>query len=61
MVKVNINNGKRVLEAKQGEILINVLSAQGINLPSACGSKVNCGLCKLKVTKPEIPFTKAEF
>lgn len=61
MVKVNINNGKRVLEAKEGEILIDVLSAQGIHLPSACGSKGNCGLCKLKVTKPEIPFTKAEF
>lgn len=60
MVKVSINNGKRVLEAKEGEMLIDVLSAQGIHLPSACGSKGNCGLCKLKVVEPEIPFTKHE-
>jgi Na+-transporting NADH:ubiquinone oxidoreductase subunit F len=60
MVKININNGKKVLEANEGEKLIDVLSAQGIHLPSACGSKGNCGLCKIKVIKPQIPFTKPE-
>ena len=56
MVKVSINNGKRVLEAKEGEMLIDVLSAQGIHLPSACGSK-NCGLCKLKSNRRSIHKT----
>jgi Na+-transporting NADH:ubiquinone oxidoreductase subunit F len=60
MVKVNINNGKRVLEIKEGEKLIDILSAHGIHLPSACGSKGNCGLCKIKVIKPEISFTESE-
>ncbi len=61
MVKVDINNGKRVLEVNEGEKLVDVLSAQGIYLPSACGSKGNCGLCKIKVIAPQIPFTESEF
>lgn len=60
MFKISINNGKKVLDANEGEKLIDVLSSQGIHLPSACGSKGKCGLCKIKVTKPEIPFTEAE-
>lgn len=60
MVKVDLNNGARVLEAKEGELLIDVLSSQGIHLPSACGSKGKCGLCKLKVPNSELPFTDAE-
>lgn len=60
MVKVDINNGKRVLEINRGKLLIDALSEQGIHLPSACGSKGKCGLCKVKVINPEIPFTEPE-
>jgi Na+-transporting NADH:ubiquinone oxidoreductase subunit F len=60
LIKININNGKKVLDANEGEKLIDVLSAHGIHLPSACGSKGNCGLCKIKVIKPEISFTESE-
>lgn len=60
MIKVDINNGKRVLEINGGKLLIDVLSEQGIHLPSACGSRGKCGLCKIKVNNPEIPFTEPE-
>ena len=37
-VKININDGGKVLEVESGSTLLNTLSEQGIFLPSACGS-----------------------
>ena len=44
-VKVNINDGDKVLEVESGSTLLNTLSEQGIFLPSACGGKGACGQC----------------
>jgi Na+-transporting NADH:ubiquinone oxidoreductase subunit F len=49
MIKIDINNGKKVLEAENGLRLIDVLASQNIFIPSACGSMGKCGLCKIKV------------
>ena len=48
-VKIDINNGKKVLDVPQGGDLMHTLADQGIFLPSACGGKANCGQCKVQV------------
>ena len=48
-VKIDINNGKRVLDVAQGGDLLHTLADQKIFLPSACGGKANCGQCKVTV------------
>lgn len=48
--KININDDpERQLLIPTGEKLLNALGAQGIYLPSACGSGGTCGECKVKV------------
>ena len=48
-VKIDINDGKKVLDVPQGASLLNTLADQKIFLPSACGGKGNCGQCKCQV------------
>jgi len=46
--KITINNEKE-LTIKGGDSLLSVLTAEKIFIPSACGGRGTCGLCKLKV------------
>ena len=48
-VKIDINNGKKVLEVPQGGDVMHTLAEQQIFLPSACGGKANRGQCKVQV------------
>ncbi len=48
-VSIDINGGKKTLEAPLGGDLMHTLADQGIFLPSACGGKANCGQCKVQV------------
>ena len=48
-VKIDINDGKRVLDVPQGGDVMHTLADQGIFLPSACGGKANCGQCKVQM------------
>ena len=48
-VKIDINDGKKVLDVPQGSDLLHTLADQKIFLPSACGGKANCGQCKVQV------------
>ena len=48
-VKIDINDGKKVLDVPQGGSLLSTLADQKIFLPSACGGKGNCGQCKCQV------------
>lgn len=50
-VKIDINEGKKVLEVAPGDNLMNTLASQKIFLPSACGGKANCGQCKIQLTE----------
>ena len=47
-VKININD-ERDLEVKPGNSLLQTLADEQIFLPSACGGKGNCGMCKCQV------------
>ena len=44
-VKISIND-ERELEVKPGNSLLQTLAEEQIFLPSACGGKGNCGMCK---------------
>ena len=48
-VKIDINDGKKVLEVTPGGNLMGTLAGEKIFLPSACGGKANCGQCKIQV------------
>ena len=50
-VKIDINDGKKVLDVQPGGNLMGTLAEQKIFLPSACGGKANCGQCKVKVNE----------
>lgn len=47
---VDINDGEKELNVQGGRSLLSSLSSEGVFIPSACGGKGSCGLCKLKVT-----------
>ncbi len=49
-IKVSINNGAREVVGPGGRPLLFVLSEQKLFIPSACGGRGSCGLCKIKVT-----------
>ena len=48
-VTININEGEKALSANAGTNLLNVLSAEKIFIPSACGGKGSCGVCKVHI------------
>lgn len=49
--KVHIGiNGEKDLEVEMGSSLLSTLAAQKIFLPSACGGKGSCGLCRVQVS-----------
>ena len=46
--QININD-QRQLNVQGGKDLLSLLTAEKIFIPSACGGRGTCGLCKLKV------------
>lgn len=48
-VRININDGKKELEAETGSSLLNTLHDHGVMLSSACGGKGSCGQCRVQV------------
>ncbi|MDW7658657.1 MAG: 2Fe-2S iron-sulfur cluster binding domain-containing protein [Bacillota bacterium] len=58
--RIDINNGERTLEVKGGDSLLSTLSGQGIFIPSACGGKATCGLCKVQVLDGVGPLLPTE-
>lgn len=48
-VKVSINHGERELVTEPGSTLLSVLGTEKIFLPSACGGKGSCGMCRCQV------------
>jgi len=47
--ELDVNNGKRLLKVKGGSSLLSLLASEKIFIPSACGGKATCGLCKVAV------------
>jgi Na+-transporting NADH:ubiquinone oxidoreductase subunit F len=57
-ISIDINAGKKSLKAKGGSSLLSTLAEKKIFLPSACGGKGTCGVCKCKITSdigPHLP------
>lgn len=50
-VKININDGTKVLDVEQGSSLLSTLANNGIFLPSACGGGGSCGMCRCQVVE----------
>ncbi|MBU2488636.1 MAG: 2Fe-2S iron-sulfur cluster binding domain-containing protein [Proteobacteria bacterium] len=48
-VVVSINEGEKEITAKGGGKLLDLLADNGIFIPSACGGRGSCGLCKVRV------------
>ena len=48
-VKVDINHGEKELVTKPGSTLLATLGNNKIFLPSACGGKGSCGMCRCQV------------
>ncbi len=49
-VHININ-GKKDLTVRGGQPLLKALNGEGVFIPSACGGRGSCGLCKVSVTE----------
>lgn len=50
-VKIDINNGEKMLEVSPGSTVLSTLGNNGIFLPSACGGGGTCGMCKCQVVE----------
>ncbi len=46
---ITVNGGTKQLTVKGGQPLLSALKGEGIFIPSACGGKGSCGLCKVTV------------
>jgi Na+-transporting NADH:ubiquinone oxidoreductase subunit F len=57
--KININD-ERDLDIQGGKDLLSMLTAEKIFIPSACGGRGTCGLCKLKVLEGAGPLLPTE-
>ena len=53
-------NGAEPLEVPGGEPLLSALKTRGIFIPSACGGRGSCGLCKVRVTEGAGPLLPTE-
>ena len=48
-VRISINDGEKEIEARGGKPLLTTLKDAKVFIPSACGGRGSCGLCKCKV------------
>lgn len=48
-VKISINEGTKELEVRGGQPLLKALNQEGVFIPSACGGRGSCGMCKVRV------------
>lgn len=51
IVKISINEGSKELEVQGGQPLLKALNQEGVFIPSACGGRGSCGLCKVRVVE----------
>jgi Na+-transporting NADH:ubiquinone oxidoreductase subunit F len=59
-VKLSINGGKKMVTVKGGSSLLSSLAQHDIFLPSACGGRATCGVCKVKVNSDVGPLLPTE-
>ena len=49
VIKIDINDGHKILELNPGKSLLSLLADEKIFLPSACGGGGTCAMCKCQV------------
>ena len=59
-ISIDINNGAKSLKAKGGSPLLFTLADQKIFIPSACGGKGSCAMCKVIVNSDVGPLLPTE-
>ncbi len=57
---IDINDGTRSLQVNGGSSLLSSLASQKIFIPSACGGKATCGLCKVTLAESAGPVLPTE-
>lgn len=60
LVPVIVNNGLYRFRFKRGESLLDALFSKGIYLPSSCGGRALCGMCKVKVNTKPVDYSEKE-
>lgn len=60
MPMITVNNGEKQFDAEAGISLLEALARQDIVLPSACGGRGLCGMCKVRVFSGGGPVTEKE-
>ena len=58
--ELDINDGQRKLSVQGGSSLLSTLAGEKIFIPSACGGKATCGLCKVGVLEGAGPILPTE-
>lgn len=58
--ELDINDGAKKISVQGGASLLSTLAAEKIFLPSACGGKATCGLCKVQVLEGAGPLLPTE-
>ena len=58
--ELDINAGARTLSVEGGSSLLSTLAREKIFIPSACGGKATCGLCKVGVLEGAGPLLPTE-
>lgn len=58
--RISINQGAKEFTVKGGGRLLGALMDQGVFIPSACGGRGSCGLCKVKVLEGGGPLLPTE-
>ena len=58
--EIDINNGSRKITVQGGSSLLSALSSSKIFIPSACGGKATCGLCKVRILSGAGPLLPTE-
>ena len=58
--EIDINKGNKVLKVTGGSSLLSSLASQKIFIPSACGGKATCGLCKVAILDGAGPVLPTE-
>ena len=57
---IRLNSGTRILKADAGETLVQVLKNARLRIPSACGGRGRCGLCRVRIAQDLGPLNELE-
>ncbi len=58
--KITVNEGAKEMTVLGGDTILGTLKSEGLFIPSACGGRGSCGMCKLKVNAGGPPLLPTE-